>query len=143
MQGKQLLIPQASVLPVGAFQAAALFILLLLSASASRAELLPMKTYNTEDGLAHDRIRRIVKDSRGFLWVCTAEGLSRFDGYEFVTYNKGHGLPGNDVLDLLETRQGVIGLPRIAASAGSIRLSIINWTPAQMPLRQRRKSQAC
>jgi signal transduction histidine kinase/ligand-binding sensor domain-containing protein len=120
MQGKQFLIFQASVLPVRALQAAALFLLLLLAAPVSRAELLPVKTYSTEDGLAHDRIRRIVKDSRGFLWICTAEGLSRFDGYGFVTYNKRHGLPGNDVLDLLETRQGSYW---IATDSGVCRLN--------------------
>jgi ligand-binding sensor domain-containing protein/two-component sensor histidine kinase len=120
MQGKQLLISKASVLSVGALQTAALLALLLLSASVAIAELLPVKTYSTEDGLAHDRIRRIVKDSRGFLWICTAEGLSRFDGYGFVTYNKGHGLPGNDVFDLLETRQGAYW---IATNNGVCRLN--------------------
>jgi hypothetical protein len=125
MQGKQLLKSLASVLPVRALPAGALSVLflsvlLLLSASVARAELLPVKIYNTEDGLAHDRIRRIVKDSRGFLWICTAEGLSRFDGYGFVTYNKRHGLPGNDVLDLLETRQGAYW---IATDSGVCRLN--------------------
>ena len=47
------------------------------------AETLPVKSYTTSDGLAHDRVNRIVRDSRGFLWFCTSEGLSRFDGYEF------------------------------------------------------------
>jgi signal transduction histidine kinase/ligand-binding sensor domain-containing protein len=107
MQGKQ---PFQSSYPVLSMRflvrTAILFVFLLLSSSISRAELLPVKTYTTENGLAHDRIRRIVKDSRGFLWICTAEGLSRFDGYGFVTYNKRHGLPGNGVNDLLETQQG-------------------------------------
>ena len=44
------------------------------------AEIPPFKIYTTEEGLAHDNINRIVRDSRGFLWFCTAEGLSRFDG---------------------------------------------------------------
>ncbi|HEY2971100.1 MAG TPA: hypothetical protein VGJ48_01180 [Pyrinomonadaceae bacterium] len=28
------------------------------------------------DGLAHNRIKRFVQDSHGFLWFCTADGLS-------------------------------------------------------------------
>jgi len=52
-------------------------------AIALHAEQLPLQTYTTAEGLPHNEINRIVKDSRGFLWFCTAEGLSRFDGYIF------------------------------------------------------------
>jgi ligand-binding sensor domain-containing protein len=38
--------------------------------------------------------------------VCTSEGLSRFDGYEFKNYTQDDGLPHRAALDLLETRQG-------------------------------------
>jgi streptogramin lyase len=50
------------------------------------AERLPVKIYTTADGLGHNSVNRIVRDSRGFLWFCTLEGLSRFDGYSFTTY---------------------------------------------------------
>src|SRR6266849_8321327 len=71
------------------------------------AERLPTKIYTTADGLARDYINRIVRDSRGYLWFCTAEGLSRFDGYQFTTYTVKDGLPHHNVLDLLETRSGL------------------------------------
>lgn len=44
------------------------------------AERLPVKTYTTADGLQRDNVSRIRLDSRGFLWFCTSEGVSRFDG---------------------------------------------------------------
>jgi len=47
------------------------------------AELLPIRSYSTADGLAADRVNQILVDSRGFVWFCTPEGLSRFDGYRF------------------------------------------------------------
>lgn len=72
----------------------------------ARAETLPFKSYTTSDGLAHDRVNRIVRDSRGFLWFCTSEGLSRFDGYEFKNYTQDDGLPHRAVNDFLETRSG-------------------------------------
>src|SRR5688572_24758609 len=84
--------------------------LLLLSMTTvmrAEAEQLPVTTYTTADGLAHDRVRRIVRDSRGFLWFCTVQGLSRFDGYRFVTYGTQQGLASASVVDLLETRDGV------------------------------------
>ncbi|MBS1786109.1 MAG: hypothetical protein JST85_00200 [Acidobacteria bacterium] len=57
------------------------------------AQQLPLKSYTTADGLAHNGVNRIVKDSRGFLWFCTEEGLSRFDGYTFTNYGVEQGLP--------------------------------------------------
>jgi ligand-binding sensor domain-containing protein/two-component sensor histidine kinase len=71
-----------------------------------RAEILPIKSYTTSEGLAHDRVNRIVRDSRGFLWFCTSEGLSRFDGYEFKNYTQDDGLPHRAVYDFLETKSG-------------------------------------
>src|SRR5579859_5247929 len=69
-----------------------------------QAERLPIRTYTTADGLANDHINRIRRDSRGFLWFCTDEGLSRFDGYTFISYTTNDGLPNPHVNDLLETR---------------------------------------
>jgi signal transduction histidine kinase/ligand-binding sensor domain-containing protein len=83
-----------------------LSLLLLAACLDLRAQALPIKTYATVDGLAHNRINRIVKDSRGFLWFCTAGGLSRFDGYAFANFGTEQGLPHSSVNDLLETRAG-------------------------------------
>lgn len=80
----------------------------LLCASFVRAEKLPLKSYTTSEGLAHDRVKKIVRDSRGFLWFCTSEGLSRFDGYEFKNYTRDDGLPHRAVNDFLEKRDGEI-----------------------------------
>ena len=93
----------------------ATFILLLIAVAQSRAEQLPIRTYTTADGLARDGVSRIVTDPRGFLWFCTYDGLSRFDGYEFVNYGVAQGLPHRSVHDLLITRSGDYW---VATSAG-------------------------
>src|SRR5436190_23291833 len=80
--------------------------LLVLMCLMARAERLPLKGYTTADGLAHNVVNKIVRDSRGFLWFCTADGLSRFDGYAFTNYGTEQGLPVNAVNDILETRAG-------------------------------------
>jgi ligand-binding sensor domain-containing protein/signal transduction histidine kinase len=80
--------------------------LLACLSSVSHAERLPLKTYTTADGLPHNSINRIVRDSRGFLWFCTRDGLSRFDGYSFINYGVTEGLPHPTVNDLLQTRSG-------------------------------------
>ena len=82
------------------------WLLVILAVSSATAERFPLRPYTTGDGLAHARVRRIVSDPRGFLWFCTIDGLSRFDGAEFVTYRTPDGLPDPWVTDLLVTRDG-------------------------------------
>ena len=80
--------------------------IILLTALPAHTERLPIKNYTTADGLAHNIVNKIVRDSRGFLWFCTADGLSRFDGYAFTNYGTNQGLPHASVNAILETREG-------------------------------------
>ena len=48
-----------------------------------------------------------MRDSRGFLWVCTRDGLSRFDGAHFVTYQVGDKNAPPGIESILETRKGI------------------------------------
>lgn len=78
----------------------------IVLSSNVKPERLPIKPYTTADGLAQNAVNRIVRDSRGFLWFCTEDGLSRYDGYTFTNYGVEQGLPSGQVIDLLETREG-------------------------------------
>lgn len=89
----------------------------LAAATGASAERLPVARLTTADGLAHDLVRRIYRDSRGFLWFCTREGLSRFDGRDFVNYGAADGLPGG-VNDIVETGDGRYW---VATSQGLVR----------------------
>ena len=106
--------------PAIAFRLALLLTLLLGTSGRGQAERLPIKTYTSTDGLASDGVNRIVRDSRGFLWFCTSEGLSRFDGYKFTNYGTDQGLPNRQVNDFLETRNGVYW---VATSRGLCRFN--------------------
>jgi hypothetical protein len=87
----------------GPMKAAFLLVLLATTVPAVR---LPVRTYSTADGLPSNAINCVVPDSRGFLWLCTSEGLARFDGYQFETYGVAQGLPHPYVTAFLETRAG-------------------------------------
>ncbi len=76
-------------------------------AETASAERLPMRRYTSADGLAGDYIASINRDSRGFLWFSTRDGLSRFDGTRFVTYGIADGLPTATVNGVFQTRDGV------------------------------------
>ena len=82
-----------------------LLILLPMVSIGALAERLPIKAYTTADGLPHNTVMRIVRDSHDFLWFCTLGGLARYDGYAFTNYGVEQGLRGS-VTDLLETRKG-------------------------------------
>jgi len=95
-------------------------VVLLTSTVAVHSQQLPVTAYTTADGVAHDRVRRIVLDSRGFLWFCTVQGLNRFDGHRFVEYGIRDGLGSAAVVDVLETREGDYW---VATEAGVSRLA--------------------
>src|SRR5580693_10701888 len=84
----------------------AMFCIWLLVGLAARGERLPVRFYTTADGLPSNTVNRIVRDSHGFLWFATGEGLSRFDGFAFTNYGVQDGLPDHWVGDLLETPDG-------------------------------------
>jgi signal transduction histidine kinase/ligand-binding sensor domain-containing protein len=80
---------------------------LCLTAANSSAERLPLRSYTSADGLSHDRVKRIATDRDGFVWFCTLEGLSRFDGRRFVNFGVADGLPVPSTNDILETPRGL------------------------------------
>jgi signal transduction histidine kinase/ligand-binding sensor domain-containing protein len=77
-------------------------------ASAAFAVRLPARLYTTSDGLPNNTVTCILPDSRGFIWLCTIEGLARFDGYRFQNYGVDQGLPDPAVNVLIETRSGLL-----------------------------------
>ncbi len=70
------------------------FMLILAGLSTGLCQTVPfrVKTYERENGLAHPTVWSLTRDSTGFLWIGTFDGISRFDGNEFVNY---HHMPGD------------------------------------------------
>ena len=85
-----------------------LYLLCLLSAPLSLAGQLPyiFRHLKVENGLSNNNVRTILKDSEGFLWIGTDNGLNRYDGYNFKVYlakaNQAHSLAANDIWELQE-----------------------------------------
>lgn len=46
-----------------------------------------LDSYGVIDGLPHREVNAVHQCSRGFVWVGTPQGLSRFDGRQFTTFN--------------------------------------------------------
>ncbi|MCU0458823.1 MAG: histidine kinase [Bacteroidales bacterium] len=43
--------------------------------------------YNSRSGIGHDMVRAIAADSSGFIWMATWDGLTRYDGTDFINYS--------------------------------------------------------
>jgi signal transduction histidine kinase/ligand-binding sensor domain-containing protein/DNA-binding response OmpR family regulator len=50
-------------------------------------EDIKIEEYSYKDGLTTSMIYNVYKDSKGFLWICSDNGLFRFDGYSFRNIN--------------------------------------------------------
>jgi signal transduction histidine kinase/ligand-binding sensor domain-containing protein/DNA-binding response OmpR family regulator len=69
--------------------------------------------YFSSDGLPDDRIRNIFQDSRGFIWIGTMNGVSRYDGYTFKNFYKSlqtNSIVGNWVYAITEDSEHNIWL---------------------------------
>jgi PAS domain S-box-containing protein len=78
-----------------------------LAALGIDAARLPIRNYTSADGLGSSFVNSLMRDSRGFLWVCTRDGLSRFDGARFVTYQVGDKNAPPGIETILETHKGI------------------------------------
>jgi len=49
----------------------------------------------TEEGLSQSNVTCILRDSRGFMWFGTRNGLNRYDGYKITVYRNKAGDPAS------------------------------------------------
>lgn len=88
--------------------------IILLSAITVKAEdktnILSFDYFSQEDGLPNNQIQCIYQDKKGWIWLGTSQGLSRFDGYRFVNFinnpDDTASLSGNLVRVIFEDSRG-------------------------------------
>ncbi|SDH18892.1 hybrid sensor histidine kinase/response regulator [Mucilaginibacter gossypii] len=66
----------------------------------------------SSDGLSQNSVQCLLKDSYGFLWVGTQNGLNKYDGYTFMVYRHragdNHSINANGINCLAEDHEGNI-----------------------------------
>jgi ligand-binding sensor domain-containing protein len=85
-----------------------LFILLAFIGSRTFAQSIFLQHYSTKNGLPSNNCYYSLQDSKGYIWVATDAGVSRFDGRVFENFSIDDGLPDNQILQLKEDSSGKI-----------------------------------
>jgi ligand-binding sensor domain-containing protein len=84
-----------------------LLIFALLTQSASAQETY-IYHYTTKEGLLSNNCYYTLQDSKGYIWIGTDAGVSRFDGRRFENFSVDEGLSDNQILQINEDKIGRI-----------------------------------
>ena len=104
--------------------------LLCLTLLNSYGQDYPTIQYTNRDGLAQMQVMSLLKDSRGYLWVGTKVGLSRFDGQRFENFHVKDGLLGIYAHGMAEDRRGNVW---IGFRKGLVKFDGCSFTPYPAP----------
>lgn len=67
-----------------------LLLLSVLLSAQVRQSPYTIRHYTDEDGLPQNSVKCLTPDEHGFMWMATENGLVRFDGKQFLTFNSGN-----------------------------------------------------
>ncbi len=89
--------------------------------ATSTFPLYQLEHISAAQGLSQSSIHAILQDSRGFMWFGTLDGLLRYDGYEFVTYEHDPEDPSSLSDNMIEALyEDQMGLLWVGTSGGGL-----------------------
>ncbi len=85
----------------------------MMSTTATATVKLDTRRLSAKDGLACNTVNDIQQDKDGFIWLATASGISRYDGYQFTNFTQLHEKNGkrsnNSIAQLIsDQKHGLI-----------------------------------
>ena len=88
------------------------FLYLMIPMFSSAQPICQITDFTAENGLPQDIASAVLQDQKGFIWICTRNGLNKFDGYTFKNYksapHKEYTLSNNRITFISETAYGDI-----------------------------------
>lgn len=83
-----------------------------IAESIAQKQDIHFKHLTTDNGFSQGQVRCILQDSYGFIWIGTDNGLSRYDGQNFVVYKHNplnkHSISISDIRCIFEDSKGNI-----------------------------------
>jgi ligand-binding sensor domain-containing protein len=83
-------------------------IVLLFLIPYAKAQSPIFRHYSTDQGLASLETYHVFQDSKGYIWISTTNGVTRFDGYTFQNFEEQDGLSDNIIFETIEDFKGRI-----------------------------------
>ena len=115
----------------------------LVTGTKLSAANLAFEHLTIKDGLSQSGVVSIFRDSKGFMWFGTEDGLNKYDGYTIVSYlnrpSEKNSLSNNRINALVEDDQGNLwigtgnGLNRLNLRTGKIDRYYYHAHPADQP----------
>ena len=94
------------------FKNISITITLLLSVIMQMTAATSIQHFTESDGLPQSTITCVTQDKKGYIWISSWNGLSRYDGYKFQNFKARQGdncpLLTNRILFIRETKDGNI-----------------------------------
>nr|WP_226905067.1 two-component regulator propeller domain-containing protein [Pedobacter schmidteae] len=83
-------------------------IFLLVFGFSGYSQTTHIQHFSTKNGLPSNNCYYTLQDSKGYIWISTDAGVSRFDGKVFENFSIDDGLPDNQILQVKEDKSGKI-----------------------------------
>ena len=74
--------------------------------NTSSAQIVIQRNLNIEDGLVYSQVLSTFQDQKGYLWIGTSNGLSRWDGNQFKNYVSTNKISFDNIKMMTETNNG-------------------------------------
>ncbi|HMQ49477.1 MAG TPA: two-component regulator propeller domain-containing protein [Saprospiraceae bacterium] len=89
------------------------FLILFIGTGLDAQVPLYFTHFTAKEGLSDNQVQCVFRDKLGYLWVGTAKGLNRFDGYQFKTYlpdaqNRQKSIGNENIQDIGQDEGGAI-----------------------------------
>lgn len=66
------------------------------------AQIPYLRQYTVSDGLLTNEVYQVYQDSRGYIWLATSCGVSKFDGRHFIHIDNPKGFRNTSILEIKE-----------------------------------------
>ena len=91
-------------------------------------------------GLASHAVNRVIQDDQGYIWIATVNGLQRFDGNRFLTFQHEAGnpnsLPNNNITNLYEDHNKDLWIASALGHVGKFDKTRFTYTPASIKAKE-------
>jgi len=70
-----------------------------------QSQVFPVKNYDASKGLMSNNVSDLYQDAKGYLWMVTPEGISKFNGTEFVNFPFSEESRGEYITSIVESKK--------------------------------------